>query len=387
MTRRFFFFRRLPIILFLAHVYVALRLAAAVPSGAARWMTVAAVVLVYLLVLAGFLTRRSMNSLAGDVIAWGGFLALGLFSWLFVLTLLRDVLLLLTMAAIAIDGGVISNFVFHLIHTAGGLAVPALSLAAVLLGLLNARRVARVVNVEVRIAALPPALHGFTIVQVSDLHIGSTIKRGYVNAVVDVVNGLSPDIVALTGDLVDGAVARLADDILPLARLNARHGVYAVTGNHEYYSGATQWVAEFRRLGLDVLMNQHRTVTHQGIKLVVAGVTDFSAHGFDASQASDPVAALSGAPADAAVKIVLAHQPRSAAAAAAAGFDLQLSGHTHGGQFWPWKYLVPLQQPFVDGLRRQGRMAVYVSRGTGYWGPPMRLGARSEITRIRLVGN
>ncbi len=385
MTRRFFFFRRLPIILFLAHVYVALRLAAAVPSGAARWMTVAAVVLVYLLVLAGFLTRRSMNSLAGDVIAWGGFLALGLFSWLFVLTLLRDALLLLTVVATAIHSGIADDSTFGLVRTASAAAVPVLSLAAVLLGLLNARRPTRVVDVEVRLAALPLALQGLTIAQVSDLHVGPTIKRRYVDAVVDVVNGLSPDIIALTGDLVDGGVARLAEDIRPLARLKARHGVYAVTGNHEYYSGAAQWVAEFRRLGLDVLMNQHRTLTHQGVKLVVAGVTDFSAGNFDASQASDPALALSGAPTGTALKILLAHQPRSAPAAAAAGFDLQLSGHTHGGQFWPWKYLVPLQQPFVDGLHRQGRMAVYVSRGTGYWGPPMRLGARSEITRIRLA--
>jgi len=131
-------------------------------------------------------------------------------------------------------------------------------------------------------------------------------------------------------------------------------------------------------------MNQHRVLESGGATLVVAGVTDFGAANFDSAQASDPVAALRGAPARASARILLAHQPRSAAAAAAAGFDLQLSGHTHGGQFWPWKYFVPLQQPFVSGLHRQGGMHVYVSRGTGYWGPPMRIGARSEITRIRL---
>ncbi|TCT10208.1 hypothetical protein EDC26_102164 [Paralcaligenes ureilyticus] len=387
MTRRFSFFLRLPIILFLAHVYAALRLAAAAPAGAARWITVAALLLVYLLILAGFFTRRSVGSALGDAIAWAGFLSLGLFSWLLVLTFLRDVLLLLVTIAIAVRSEVISDPLFHLIHTTSAMAVPVLSLTAVFLGLLNARRLARVVDVEVRLPALPEALQGFTIVQVSDLHIGPTIKQRYVDAVVDAVNRLSPDIIALTGDLVDGGVARLAKDISPLARLKARHGIYAVTGNHEYYSGAEQWVAEFRRLGLDVLMNQHRILSYQGAMLVVAGVTDFGARGFDASQASDPATALSGAPAGAAVKILLAHQPRTAPAAAAAGFDLQLSGHTHGGQFWPWKYLVPLQQPFVDGLHRHGRMAVYVSRGTGYWGPPMRLGARSEITRIRLAGN
>ncbi|MEO6986160.1 MAG: metallophosphoesterase [Paralcaligenes sp.] len=387
MTRRFSFFLRLPVILFLAHVYTAIRLAAAAPAGTARWLTVAAMALIYLLILAGFYTRRSVGSSIGDVIAWAGFLALGLFSWLFVLTFLRDILLLSMVAATAIHREILSDSASHLIHATSAMAVPVLSVAAVLLGLLNARRLARVVDVEIKLAALAPSLQGLTIVQVSDLHVGPTIKRGYVDAVVDAVNRLSPDIIALTGDLVDGGVARLAEDIRPLARLKARYGVYAVTGNHEYYCGAAQWVAEFRRLGLDVLTNQHRVLTHQGARLVVAGVTDFSAQRFDASQASDPVLALAGAPTGVTLRILLAHQPRSAPAAAAAGFDLQLSGHTHGGQFWPWKYIVPLQQPFVYGLHRHGPMAVYVSRGTGYWGPPMRLGARSEISRIRLIGN
>jgi len=132
-------------------------------------------------------------------------------------------------------------------------------------------------------------------------------------------------------------------------------------------------------------MNRHVVLLHGGERLVLAGVADFSAHHFDPHQRSDPQAALRGAPAGAAVRVLLAHQPRSAAAAAAAGFDLQLSGHTHGGQFLPWNFLVRLQQPFTAGLHRLNRLWVYVSRGTGYWGPPKRLGAPSEITRIRLV--
>jgi predicted MPP superfamily phosphohydrolase len=170
-----------------------------------------------------------------------------------------------------------------------------------------------------------------------------------------------------------------------LADLQARLGVYAVTGNHEYYSGAAQWVAEYARLGMQVLINQHKTLHYHGEQLILAGVTDFGAEHFDKAQASDPQLALRGAPIDGAIKkILLAHQPRSATSAAAAGFDLQISGHTHGGQFWPWGYFVPLQQPFVAGLHRLGALQVYVSRGTGYWGPPMRIGARSEISRICL---
>ena len=383
---RFSFLLRLPIILLLADVYVALRLTTAAPAGIIRWLAPSALLLIYLLILAGFFTRRAVGKPAVDAIAWAGFLSLGLFSWLFVLTLLRDVLLIAITAATMVGGGIVSGSTISLLHAGSALAVPVSSLLALLLGLLNARRLAQVVDVEVQLPNLPPALQGFTIVQVSDLHVGPTIKRRYVSAVTDAVNELSPDIIALTGDLVDGSVASLSEHLQPLAELKARYGVYAVTGNHEYYSGATQWVAEFRRLGFQVLMNQHRVLAQRGATLVVAGVTDFGAKGFDAAQASDPLAALRGAPAGAAVRILLAHQPRSARAAEAAGFDLQLSGHTHGGQFWPWKYFVPMQQPFVDGLHRQGRMQVYVSRGTGYWGPPMRLGARSEITRIRLVG-
>ncbi|UHL66199.1 metallophosphoesterase [Paralcaligenes sp. KSB-10] len=383
---RFSFLLRLPIILLLADIYVALRLTIAAPPGITRWLAPTALLLIYLLILAGFFTRRAVGKPAIDAIAWAGFLSLGLFSWLFVLTLLRDALLIAIKAATMADGGIFSDSAISLLHAASALAVLVVSLLAVLLGLVSARRLARVVDIEVRLPDLAPALRGFTIVQVSDLHVGPTIKRRYVSAVVHAVNELSPDIIALTGDLVDGSVASLSEHIQPLAGLKARHGVYAVTGNHEYYSGAAQWVAEFRRLGFQVLMNQHRVLVRQDATLVVAGVTDFSARNFDAEQASDPLLALHGAPANAAARILLAHQPRSARAAEAAGYDLQLSGHTHGGQFWPWKYFVPLQQPFVDGLHRYGRMQVYVSRGTGYWGPPMRLGARSEITRIRLAG-
>jgi predicted MPP superfamily phosphohydrolase len=247
-----------------------------------------------------------------------------------------------------------------------------------------ARRVAPVVDVEVPLHDLPRALEGFTIAQISDIHVGATIKRAFVEAIVKRVNGLGADLVAITGDLVDGRVADLSSDTEPLGRLRSRHGTYFVTGNHEYYSGAHAWIRELRRLGAHVLLNEHVVLDHDGAVLAVAGVTDFSAHHFDPSHQSDPHAAASGAP-EGSVKVLLAHQPRSAHSAAQAGYDLQLSGHTHGGQFWPWNLFVRLQQPFTSGLNRLGRMWVYINRGTGYWGPPMRFGIPSEITRIRLV--
>jgi hypothetical protein len=198
------------------------------------------------------------------------------------------------------------------------------------------------------------------------------------------VNGLNADMIAITGDMVDGGVAELSHHLEPVAGLRARHGTYMVTGNHEYYSGAHAWIREWERLGARVLLNDHVVLDHDGHSVAIAGVTDFSAHHFDPSHRSDPKRALAGAPADA-VKILLAHQPRSLHEAQREGYHLQLSGHTHGGQFWPWNLFVRLQQPFTAGLRKVDRMWVYISSGTGYWGPPMRFGVPSEITRIRLV--
>ncbi|MDB5887500.1 MAG: putative phosphohydrolase, partial [Rhodocyclales bacterium] len=251
-------------------------------------------------------------------------------------------------------------------------------------GFINARRLPSVVDVDVPLRDLPPALEGFTIVQISDLHVGPTIKAAKVEAIVRRVNALGADLIALTGDLVDGSVEELSADIAPLGKLSSRHGSYVVTGNHEYYSGASPWIVEYQRLGMDALMNEHRVVQHAGASLVVAGVTDYTAYQFDVAQRSDPQRALAGSPAGM-PRILLAHQPRSAQAAADAGFDLQLSGHTHGGQFWPWNLFVRLQQPYTAGLHRLNQLWIYTSRGTGYWGPPKRFGAPAEITRLRLI--
>ena len=177
-----------------------------------------------------------------------------------------------------------------------------------------------------------------------------------------------------------------------MSDLQSRYGTYFVTGNHEYYSGAQSWIDKLRTMGVTVLMNEHVVIEHgddsqDGDKatVVVAGVADYHAHHFEESHRSDPHAALVDAPVHTHFKLLLAHQPRSASAAADAGFDLQLSGHTHGGQFWPWGYFVRFQQPFTAGLNKLRDLWVYTSRGTGYWGPPKRFGAPSEITYLRLV--
>ncbi|MBC7413891.1 MAG: metallophosphoesterase [Herminiimonas sp.] len=359
------------------HAYLGWRL---LPDlAAAPWVEVSGVIFLLIslvLVPTGLLARGIKRQPLADRVAWAGLLAMGLFSSLFVLTLGREMLLL---------GAWLTGTAGAGPTTWSARAVPVVALLVTMIGFFNARRVARVVTVEVPIRDLPAALHGFSIAQISDIHVGPTIKQGYLTAIVERVNALKPDLIAVTGDLVDGSVAHLRRHTAPLADLRARHGTYFVTGNHEYYSNAPAWIVELRRLGLTVLLNEHVVLEHETARLVVAGVTDFSAHHFDEAQRSDPVKALAGAPAGTGVKLLLAHQPRSADAAATAGFDLQLSGHTHGGQFFPWNLFVPLQQPYTAGLHRLRELWVYTSRGTGYWGPPKRFGAPSEITHLRLV--
>jgi predicted MPP superfamily phosphohydrolase len=328
------------------------------------------------------MARRIAYQPAGDALAWVGMTALGYFSSLLTLTVARDVMLMLLTGAHMLWP---RAFSFASWRDGSAAAVIIVALLLTLAGFVNARRCARVLTVNVPISGLPPKLDGFTIVQISDLHAGTTIKQGYVDAIVKAVNALHPDLVALTGDIIDGRVAHLAAHVRPLGQLRARYGAYLVLGNHEYYSDAPAWVAEFQRLGLRVLLNEHVVIGAGGARLILAGVTDYSAARFDPAQRSSPAAALAGAPDEVKTRVLLAHQPRSAYAAADAGFTLQLCGHTHGGQIFPWNFCVRKQQPFTAGLARLGTLWVYTSRGTGYWGPPVRLGAPSEITRIRLV--
>jgi uncharacterized protein len=361
-------------LLLVLHLYIGWRLVPPLPGAAAGVALTVLLLASAVLIPLAFFGRHAKRRDVADRWSWAGMLALGAFSMLLVLTVLRDALLLLTLP-----------FDLPPLAAPSAMAVPLLALAAVLTGLFGARRTARVRHVEVPIDGLPAALHGFTIVQISDLHVGPTVKGPFVRAIVDRINTQNADAVAITGDLVDGRVQDLMHDVSPLADLRSRHGSFFVTGNHEYYSGAAEWIVLLRRLGVTVLLDEHVVLEHGGAQLVLAGVADFSARHFIAAHRSDPYAAIAGAPRDAALRVLLAHQPRSASAAADAGFDVQLSGHTHGGQFWPWNLLVKLQQPFVAGLHRLRSLWVYTSRGTGYWGPPLRLGAPAEITRLRLV--
>jgi len=361
----------------IGHLYIGWRLLPDLPIGTTG-MVAAGLFLVFtnLLVPYGTMARRFVEEpKMVDRLVWVGGLTMGWFSSLLILTIIRDLVLFAPSAAAW--------------RADSAVTVIAITFAVTVIGFVNARRTAKVRWVNIAINKLPEPLKGFTIVQVTDIHVGSTIKGDYVQGIVNRVNSLNADLIAITGDVVDNTVEALKQHTAPLGKLRAHHGSYIVTGNHEYYSGAEEWIAEFRRLGLQPLLNDHIVIDHNGAQLIIAGINDYSAISRDPAETSaelhgsDPVKALNGSP-EKAPKILLAHQPRSATAAAEAGFDLQLSGHTHGGQFWPWNLFIRMYQPYTAGLHRLGKLWIYISRGTGYWGPPKRFGAPSEITLIRL---
>jgi len=238
--------------------------------------------------------------------------------------------------------------------------------------------------VEIFLSKLPKAFDGFRILQISDLHVGPMIQKDYVEKVVEISSKHTVDLIALTGDFVDGSVESLREHVAPLEKLSAPMGKYFITGNHEYYSGVTQWIDEFKKLGAKVLLNEHVILEKDGEKIVLGGVTDLRGKMFNPSHISDPVKTFNNAPSNL-LKILLAHQPKSIYAASEAGTDLQLSGHTHGGQYLPFSFLIYLFQPYVEGLNLHNKKTwIYVNQGTGFWGPPNRLGRKSEISLITL---
>jgi predicted MPP superfamily phosphohydrolase len=258
--------------------------------------------------------------------------------------------------------------------------VVALALLAGAAGMRSALAPPRLRRVRFEIAGWPRALDGYRIAQLSDLHFGALIGRSFAEHLVQRVAEIGPDLVAVTGDLADGDAARLADEVAPLAALRARDGVFFVTGNHDHYSGASAWAALASRLGMRVLRNERvRIGGEDGFDLL--GVDDHRG-GMGGSGEDLPRALAGRDPARPA--ILLAHDPSTWKRARREAIDLQISGHTHGGQIWPFALLVRLVVPWVAGPYRDGRAQLYVSRGTGFWGPPMRLFAPAEITEITL---
>ncbi|MFE6834568.1 metallophosphoesterase [Streptomyces sp. NPDC057705] len=259
-----------------------------------------------------------------------------------------------------------------------GGAAAAVAVGTVATGTYGVLRGPSVRRVRVPLAKLPRAAHGFRIAVVSDVHLGPVLGRAHTQRIVDTVNRTQPDLIAIVGDLVDGSVPDLGPAAEPLRRLSARHGSYFVTGNHEYFSGAQQWIDHVRELGLTPLENARRPLPHFDL----AGVNDIQ--GEQEGSGPDFQAALGDRDRTRAA-VLLAHQPVVIHDAVRHGVDLQLSGHTHGGQLWPGNYLAELANPTVAGLERYGDTQLYVSRGAGAWGPPVRVGAPSDITVVELA--
>ncbi|UWZ59933.1 metallophosphoesterase [Dactylosporangium aurantiacum] len=301
---------------------------------------------------------------------------LGVVWQLFVWAVAGDVLRLALLAG-GVDDPLRSRVV------AGFTGVVAVGL--LLWGYVEAMRVPRVRRVEVAIPRLGPGLDGLKVVLLTDTHYGPIDRVRWSKGVTDVVNRLDADIVAHTGDIADGTVAQRTDQAAPLGDVRARYARVYVTGNHEYYGEAEGWLQRMGELGWDALHNRHLVVERGGDRLVVAGVDDRTAAGTGLQgHRADHATALAGADPDLPV-LLLAHQPKQITDAVEHGIDLQLSGHTHGGQMWPFHYLVRLDQPVVQGLTRHGeRTQLYTSRGTGFWGPPFRIFAPSEITELTL---
>lgn len=359
------------------HVYLAGQLVIA-PQLPAPWRAVglATIALGGALLVAQPIAERLLRPARARWISWPASLWMGFAFLLLILSLMSEL-------AQGLVGAAFAN-TSQATPTAARMWASLIVVSAFVAGAAGVRtalREPRLERRELRLPRWPVGLDGFRIVQISDVHIGPILDRRFASALVERSNALRPDLVAITGDLVDGQVRLVGEEVEPFAHLRAAHGVFFVTGNHDHYSGADDWVQRVERLGIRPLRNERVTIARAGEAFDLAGVEDHHAHLVSGTQREDLPTALAGRDVRRPV-VLLAHDPLTFRTAANLGVDLQLSGHTHGGQIWPFRYLVRLSTPYVVGHYRANGSQLYVSRGTGFWGPAMRLFKPGEITEI-----
>ena len=343
----------------------------------------AVIVLGFALLIAAPIAERNLSRdrsrwLAWPASLWMGFAFLGL-----VFLGISDVLLVIVRGVGVVVGASWGSEVQESVDRARAIAAGLAALGVGLHALREGLSFPRVRRVEIYLSRWPRERDGLRIAQISDIHIGALRGRAFASRLVDAVNALEADIVAVTGDLVDGRVEHLEAEVEPFSQLHGREGAFFVTGNHDHYSGADEWSACVGRLGLSVLRNENRLLGCGSGAIAIVGVDDHRGSFGGEEGGEDLDRALEGL-SPGVPMVLLAHDPGSFKAACGRGVDLQISGHTHAGQIWPFRYAVRLATPFVEGVHARGDSQVYVSRGTGFWGPPMRLGAPAEITEIVL---
>ena len=312
-----------------------------------------------------------------EILNWYSCVALGALSTMVVTAVALELPLAI---AIQFYPKLQTHSLFHVIWIA---VFGTIAFATLTIGVAQANVGPKIKKVHVPIQGLPKSFDGYRIVQISDLHVSALIGRRYTQKVVNTINSLDADIVALTGDFVDGSVDQLRYRIAPLADIKHKDGRYFVTGNHEYYHDALEWIDEHRRLGNQVLLNEHKLISRGDDKIAVAGTIDRAGKYFIKEHKEDISKAIEGLEPEI-IKVLLAHHPNCHDEAAAKGIHLQLSGHTHGGQFFPWQAIVRLVHTHYNGLSKQRSMWIYVNPGTGFWGPPIRTTIPAEVTLLIL---
>ena len=382
-------------VLALMHLYVWKRAVKdTTRPGRIRWLLSGLVGALLLLLMGTLVGPRLFGVEEAGWSAWPGYLWFGLLAYLFLaLVVLEPVRLVLWAgrrrahtradepdADVAPDTAVVDRRMF--LARTGAVAAGVAAVGVTGVGVATALGPPRIVQVPVRLSRLDAAFSGFRIAVVSDIHLGPLLGRAHTERIVRMINETEPDLVAVVGDLVDGTVAELGAAAEPLQDLVARDGAFFVTGNHEYFVDDTaEWMRELERFGMDVLRNENTRIRRGGAAFDLAGVNDIA--GAERSDPPDFDRALDGV-SPAGPTVLLAHQPVQVTEAASRGVDLQLSGHTHGGQMWPFHYIVELAQPSLAGLSRVDNTQLFVSRGAGFWGPPVRVGAPPDISVLTL---